>query len=572
MKPQIIWVKACILVLFAISFSWICSSAPVDKVKALHVAELFLADNNPVLLSPSNETDGFYVFCRKNNQGFVIISDDDRMLPIIGYSDRGTIELDNIPDNLKYWLDGFKEESRRVKLNLTEASVMVKSQWAQLEGNASNTMSFANEVLLNTADWDQGDPYNRLCPEINGGRSVTGCVATAMAIVMYYHRWPIAGKGTLPGYSYRLGMSTIYIDGYPLGTEYQWDSMLSSYSSGAFNQKQAEAVAQLMKDCGHMVKMQYSPSSSGAYSEDIWPAMEQYMSFTGGTFLRRRDYSSTEWDNMLKQSLDKALPVIYTGVSSQGGHAFVVDGYDSNGLFHINWGWGGRSNGYFRCPNFDDFTRDHDAIFNITPSASVSSELILIQDGTHNGLWCSQDTFEKGDTFKVGYAVKNKSGVESENILSIGVFNSSGTYIEPASGNVDMTLYGGSSHAGTITCTLNCEPLVGYRLMLCALKNDDWVPVLPEKDSDVRSYILIAEEYYLEEVTSVRYSITEKKLTISTIPDIQYDFLSESGIPISTGSSDSEGVIILSVKELGKGVYTLVLSKGNDNKSVKVVL
>jgi len=277
----------------------------------------------------------FYAFNRAGGQGFIIVSADDRANEILAYSDTGSFSYDALPDDVKHWLAGYADQ-----ISYLRAS---KLQPKKVEASTSD-----KEVkpLLGGIQWNQDEPYNDLCPNYDlNTRCATGCVATAMAQVMYYHRWPVSGTGT---HSYQpsvLGGTTLTADFG--GTQYAWSDMLPTYDDSSSDASRL-AVATLMLHCGVSVDMEYS-TSSGSASDVVPMALTRYFNYDKAIAYRTRNYYGTaEWDEVIKRELDGGRPIVALGRSSAGGHAFVFDGYDKNGLIHVNWGWGGMSNGYFR--------------------------------------------------------------------------------------------------------------------------------------------------------------------------------------------------------------------------------
>ena len=264
----------------------------------------------------------------------MLVSADDATVPLIGYSETNSFPLTDMDPNVASWMSLYTEQiqaSRRL------APYKVPAQTRAEDKPAISP-------LLKTT-WNQTSPYNGQCPLIRGQRSVTGCVATAMAQVMKYWEYPPRGKGSLSYRPQQLDYDlSINFD----ETEFDWDNMLDSYGRNTTS-VQNNAVATLMKACGYSVKMDYSPWSSGAYSRDIANALKTYFGYDQGAGLKDRDgYTSQEaWNNMVYQELVNVGPVILDGLSQDGAHCFVCDGYDGKGYFHINWGWGGLSDGYF---------------------------------------------------------------------------------------------------------------------------------------------------------------------------------------------------------------------------------
>ena len=270
----------------------------------------------------------FYVFNAEQNGGFVIVSADDRTEAILGYADQGTLDANRLPENAKKWLEGYAEQIKAIGYNTEQI--------------ASRRVLGSPVSPLITAHWNQGSPYNNMCPLDGEDRSVTGCVATAMAQVMYYHKCPTATVGPIP--EYETSTKQILVEELP-ATTFKWDKMKDEYDYDEEGES-ADAVAELMRYCGQAVEMDYTRSSSGA-----WVSAERMINCFGysktAKNVSRRDYTTTEWEQMMYNELKNSRPVLYSGASGTGGHQFVIDGYDDKGLFHVNWGWGGSSDGYF---------------------------------------------------------------------------------------------------------------------------------------------------------------------------------------------------------------------------------
>ncbi|MDE7160633.1 MAG: C10 family peptidase [Muribaculaceae bacterium] len=269
----------------------------------------------------------FYVFNNPDGQGFAIVSADDRLPGVLGFSDNGSFDPENIPVNVKWWLGEYE----------AQISAFLDAD-PQLGCHVSRAMTQDREPIAQiiSTQWDQGAPYNNDCPvDYTVGRnSVTGCVATALAQVMHHYEWPLNPQGSANGYVFS-------------GTTLDWENMIDDYS-GSYTPVQAAAVAQLMRQCGAGVSMMYSAYESGAYSENVPIALTEYFDYSRKVRLQWRDYHrQRDWDDMVYAELAANRPVYYCGSSTRGGHAFVCDGYLANGYFHFNWGWGGYQDGYF---------------------------------------------------------------------------------------------------------------------------------------------------------------------------------------------------------------------------------
>jgi hypothetical protein len=277
-----------------------------------------------------------YLFS-KPGAGFLLLSADDVARPILGYSDSNTtIDPANIPANMRWWLSEYANEIAAA----THRNAPYRAQ-------SDNDDKAPIEPLCTTL-WDQDDPYNSTCPNLNGNHCYTGCVATAMAQMMRSHQWPQKGSGSI-SYTW---------NGRPLSADFSamtfdWDNMLDSYK-GSYTDDQQNAVAQLMKACGFSVEMAYGTDQSSASVYKVAPAMVTNFKYSYETVtILRRCFSYPDWLNEIYSSLANGNAVYYSGNNDYGGHAFVCDGYSSDNYFHINWGWSGLCNGYFLLDALD---------------------------------------------------------------------------------------------------------------------------------------------------------------------------------------------------------------------------
>lgn len=282
----------------------------------------------------------FYIYNIGDNQGFVLVSGDDATKTILGYADEGCFKTENMPENLRSWLNLYQLEIDAIRNADLSASVDASEQISKV---AAGTTSVA--PLLGGTKWNQTNPYNLLCPlDVTANtRTLAGCVAVTMSQIMYYHKWPIKGTGMHSYTDTKYGLQLVDFS----KSTYDWSNMLDYYGSAATTYNDT-AVAKLVYQCGVAVDMAYSITGS---TSNITKAAEAFVSHFGyDANIQRYDrpyYTNTEWCGVIKKELDNARPVYYSGNSDIGGHAFVCDGYDSNNFFHINWGWGGSSNGYF---------------------------------------------------------------------------------------------------------------------------------------------------------------------------------------------------------------------------------
>ena len=348
---------------------------PVTRQQALQHAHEFLQHRGinlqqaplrhvPALKGSETVTENapYYVFNIGDDNGFVIVSGDDCAYEVLGYADEGNFNADNIPDGMKSMLDFYAEQ----------IGYGSKSPNA---GKQKSTVSYPAVEAMLTTKWGQSAPYYLNCPidPSTNQRCVTGCVATAIAQLMYYHRESSTREivKDIPGYI--LYDSEIEVASIPKGSPIDWDNMLDTYDSNS-TEVQKQAVANLMLYCGTAVKMEYGPSSSGATDFYLIDAFINYFDYDDDTKLEERnDYTNEEWETMVYEELGKGHPLFYAG----GTHAFVVDGHDGNGFVHINWGWNGTSNGHFRLTatyageqTMGGYASSQTAVFGAVPNGS----------------------------------------------------------------------------------------------------------------------------------------------------------------------------------------------------------
>lgn len=284
----------------------------------------------------------YYVFANGEDKGFTIVSGDDRMPEVVGYSAQGTYDPDHLPANYVGFMKAYQETVEA----LLKGDAQVSGGLAEVrQWRAERAGTAAVAPLLGGIKWNQRAPYNNMCPLYNGtNRSVTGCVATAMAQVMMYYQYPKELKATIKAYTAK--SYGIQIPEISSGATYDWDNMLPDYSKSDYNSAQADAVAKLMYHCGAAVKMDYGPSSGA----NVTPAiLATYFGYDADLMqdLTRTVFTLQQWMTLIDNELKAKRPILYSGQSSDGGHEFVCDGSDGKGLYHINWGWGGYQDGYF---------------------------------------------------------------------------------------------------------------------------------------------------------------------------------------------------------------------------------
>lgn len=357
------YIRKAFLTLMAVLTAAAGAARPVDSATARRVAEVYLQlhgmRNTGALADVTAATPftAFYVFAALGG-GFVLVSGDDCAVPVLGWSATARFDAKAIPAHVQWWLDGYERELEGIR---NAESGVRNVEWDLLAAGTAPEPPLATAVApLMTTGWNQSPYYNNLCPydyTLNA-RSVTGCVATATAQVMKFWNHPATGHGnhTYTSQATVGGVTFTYPDlSANFGnTTYQWNLMpdtLNAISSPA----QVNAVATLMYHVGVADEMGYSPWESSAHNcnyGSIIPSSEtslqKYFKYRSDmASLHRDDYSSSEWNAMLRDELDAGRPILFSGRDNSGGHSFVCDGYNNSGLFHINWGWGGAYDGDF---------------------------------------------------------------------------------------------------------------------------------------------------------------------------------------------------------------------------------
>ena len=271
-----------------------------------------------------------------------------------------------MPEGLQWLLQSYAEQIGHVR---------AAHHAARPSQSPSRVMAVRHNIepLLSTL-WNQGHPYNLLCPQYYnqdgtlGDRCATGCVATAIAQVMAYYKYPASTKRTIPGYVQYFdtdkGSKSVQLRNIPANSVIDWEQMLDAYGDHDSEQQQ-QAVAQLMYWVGLGCKMGYGPSSAAGFPEGV-NALKRYFGYDDGTHIESRsNHTIRSWDELLYKELETGHPIAFAGTNSGGAHAFVLDGYDIDGLFHVNWGWGGMDNGYFRIDVLDP---DNDSGIGASPT------------------------------------------------------------------------------------------------------------------------------------------------------------------------------------------------------------
>ena len=371
-----------LLLLICVLTGFIMTATQFTQEQAKHATEQFLkqkagkaasisATKVVPVMRHSDDNDAkatVYAVNVGSNDGFVLVVGNDRSNDIIGYCDQGTFDMDNIPRNMRSWLESYIDCASKVNDVNTTRSLRA------MPGLPTKTPIAA---LLNSK-WNQNSPYNDQCPMINDTHCATGCTNTAMAQVMFYHKWPTGATTAIPGYTPTNSGGTNYPTLPALEpTTFDWSKIYPSYN----NDEDGTEIARLFKYLGTASKTNYA-AESGATGYDALQAIIKYFGYdASATTVWRSQRSYSEWIDMLYAELQAKRPVMFSGTSPSCAHSFVVDGYDQDDYFHVNWGWGGESDGFYKVvlmnPNEqgigggesdDAFSIDQVALFGVQPN------------------------------------------------------------------------------------------------------------------------------------------------------------------------------------------------------------
>lgn len=447
-------------VLFLMGVMLGASAAPVDFSRAQQLALTFWNQNGCATRSGNASMDfrevssqaGFqnlYIFVNVSGTGFVVMSADDIARPVLGYSETSRFDASALPSSVAAWLRGYDRAIGVAVAHQVAASPEISAEWTALSNGfvpAPKSITSVNPLL--TTEWDQGSPYNAMCPGSGFSKAPTGCSATAMAQVMKYWSYPSKGMGS---HSYTCEYYSQTLSANFGATTYNWNNMPNSvYSSNS-------SVATLMFHCGVSMEMNYTPEGSGAHMISYNNAIEYCAETALKRFFgynnhlhgeRKASYTDEEWIAMLKADLDAGRPIPYSGVDEvqSVGHAFVFDGYDNNNMFHINWGWSGSSDGYFTINALtpgstgwggggDDYSSSQCAIFGVEPPQLYATSHTSPNMTSSNGGY----TVEHGAPLTFTVNIKAPSAFNGN--LRLAILNTNGkTVVQEIGSSVTVSM------------------------------------------------------------------------------------------------------------------------------------
>lgn len=559
----------------AVSF-W--QSAPVTRGGIPSLQMVFHSED--LVTRSSVQSPAYYVFDNTGGPGFVIVAGDDVAMPVLGYSFEHEFSKDNLPANLKAWLEYMRDEVNEARRSGAKAESVVTRAWSQVEVGTP-------VVELETAKWNQMEPYNLLCPIVGGESTYTGCTATAVAIVMRYHQWPEKGVGTLPGYKILRGE---VLPELPLGHTYDWKNMPLEYPYMGYSQEEANAVAVLMRDCGWMIFSDYGPvGSSGTSASTFYiPAgLTTYMGYDKRVrTISRNGYTTSEWNSLMQGELESNRPVIYSGFNDNAGHAFVLDGYTDQNYYRVNWGWGGYCDGYFLLTVLDPegqgaggseggYNMYQDAVIGIQKDdGGAYLEELRYGERFSEQEVCGLSVDEpvvSGKPFElyVGNLKNTGSGTFTGEIM-FGVVDKEGKIVEELY-IMQISEWSVSAwYIFTETVTINTPVLPGYRIRgyYRSANTPEWTLIKGNDEDGCVWDLLIADEYSIEETTQLTYNKKSRLLRLLVKDGVSVSLRSSGGSDCSDKCQIQGNEITVDTSLLRDGTYSLTLQKGDDRKTL----
>lgn len=367
--------------LFSLYIVLSCAFAAFADVVAIERAQQYVIDKVIPMINPDaeigevtpvyhNDCLVYYVF-NLQPEGWALVSATDAVKPLLGYNPTDHYVLDQDMDNNAAWMRSYAND---IKKAIDEMDTPIKD-WDKMDNGATTRAKGSRVDQLITVTWNQGNPYNKYCPSDANGRAVVGCVAVAMAQAMSVAKYP---KRPVGEFSYTHNTyGSIYIN-YDEEGEYNWENILSGANS-------KDDVAKLLYHCGVSVKMDYSPGGSGTQSTYVPNAMKRNFAYSDAVTYHSRSSYSGDWEQLIIDELEEGRAVYYSGHDpiKNYGHAFNLDGYDGNSMYHVNWGWGGVNNGYFTIDGLRDkkmemdYTAGHGVVIGIRAPRTAPTDISL---------------------------------------------------------------------------------------------------------------------------------------------------------------------------------------------------
>lgn len=587
---------------------------PISSKRALEIATSYLAKSGASRRAATQmsvqpfQTDrqGNPLMYAVNNggDGYVIVSGDDRMRQVLVYSNSGSLDLDDMPSNMRYWLQSL----------CADMQLLIDTGYQpQTVDSRRAAVAVKPEILpMLSSQWGQGTPYNDRCPMDDNGRTLTGCVATAIAQVLYYHKK--VRQADIPSQPLRdteayEGERGVKVDALK-AEDYiiDWDQLIDRYNETPTGAQKLN-IAKLMHFCGAAVRMDYGSDVSLAYDTDISPALINYFGFSHATrMVSRSSYSELQWTELMYNELKNGRPVIYGGSGTSGGHQFVIDGYNGNELFHVNWGWAGYADNFVALSVLNseesfpigvrestaEFASDQGAVINAeyggtAPAAQrlsfyssrIDKNKILFDLINNTGYENSFDVcmaYKDLKTGKTDYFDNGKATFKDLKNGYYGTYSFTFTTPYPPAANNEIIVYPVSRVVGTDEWLTISDPILEYAKVSYDAEGNVSLSLYPTEN--LTASISVDGNNFAGSMQKIKAAVKntgdEKQLTIffwvKTDPnyfdntekkDLKYD--AYAGI---TALKDSTHVEVVPFTPAEEGTYYIWVTKDREGKEV----
>lgn len=574
------------------------SAAEVTESKARQVAcavfgvqdtkagsPVHLVWNGQGTATKSSTAPAFYVFGRRGG-GFVIIAGDDVVKPVLAYSKDHEFVVEDMPDNVRWWMDQMRDYIVSTRLTNYWQSKEIAAKWDELclhrtKSNTQPEKGVEPLLELHTAEWNQKAPFNNLTPKESSQTSPAGCVPVALAELLHYYKFPSRANGWRQSYTYESDNAAYTIPSYRFGNiKYNWDKMLHNYKTEEYDSEQANAVAQLILECGMAVSAKYGSGGTSASTSTIQTRIVEHFFYSDDVrYLNRKNYTDQVWTDMLLQELNEKRPLIYRGETATSGHAFIFDGYGTmqgDTYFYVNFGWSGSSNGFYSIDELHKYNTDQAALFGLhpNPAGEVSSELKIA-----GSLSCDHNKFRIGDTVKlVVSSIRNVGKADFDGRLRVIACNSQGEtkYFSDFLSTTTAVPAGQEVAGKAFYCIISQKPAEGDYLTVVSSQRSDaanqdfWI--IPTLYDDIKNQVELVGFNKLDDAIA-EYAVSERKLYLATIPGTSVTVTDQSGMEISgiVSSQNEPGEYILSFGS-HSGMMTVTQKKDDKTHSFKVII
>lgn len=549
--------KVIVSLMSLLAVAGVAMASPVSVERAKAVAQTFFQDQTGIKATVSevvSSTDAYYVM-NLNPRGWVIVSADDVAEPVLGYNPTSRINRDNIPVNMSDMLGAYSREIAAIKV---APNVVANGRWKVMESpfnvrKASRADEESNKIEpLIKAQYDQSYPFNYYCPKNGQGQAVVGCVAVAMSQAMSVQQYPAQPQGSVSYSSPNYGRITAELDA---EKEYDWGKIIDGRGD---NYREA---ARLLYHAGISVSMDYGVDGSGIPSAQVNRISEALVDHFGYSnhdvkYHWRSSYKG-DWENLVLNELYAGRAVVYNAIDTKGnyGHSFNVDGYNGNRMYHVNWGWGGVGNGYFRLDNLADarmgmnYDSGHVVVVGI---GSPNRELRSVE--------LSDNVIDAGMPAgtAVGLITVNGEALTSKYTLKLrGPYDKiTGSYKD-----VPFTL-DGDVMLTTQTFTESDGP---YTLSVIASVNESTESLTSTYD------LSVVPKRTVEEATSLSYDRATGEFKVKSRLNVEYSVVGANGVKIAQGRLERTPILTFKASDLSDGENTLTLVEGSETKTLTIV-